>query len=481
MSLKVKLIAFATALLSVAVIGVVQLNVRAVGIDTTRDCDKTAIIHCGAMTEAELVSKYRANAPGDLPAVYKAFGVNNLYGMVNGEVYRNGDVYVGGKKVATGAMTAARNMSGGSIPGSNAKVINPSVWPAQYISGKPAFVRIENGVFKYAVLKTCGNPIKANPIVPPKPPAPKPVYRCDGLSAKSLTRDQYQFAVAKTATNGAVVKSYDLNFGDGKTVNTLTPTITHAYAKAGTYTATAKVNVQVNGKTVVAPGTCIVTLTVAPENCPVPGKEQYPKDSPKCKEDKPAIEITKTVNDVEHVKVDVNEQFTYQVVVKNTGDVALKNAVVTDKAPAEVTLLTASAGKIDGNTWTYTIPELKVGESKSFTITAKYGKYVAGTHVNNVCVDTPTVPGSPDDCDEASTETHEKITVCDTNDNTIKEIERDEFDESHMTTDKTKCAETPEVPELPKTGLSDTLSSILGLGGIVGTGAAYLASRRSIR
>ena len=70
--------------------------------------------------------------------------------------------------------------------------------------------------------------------------------------------------------------------------------------------------------------------------------------------------------------------------------------VNTDNAPSQVKLLSADQGKINGNTWTYTIPTLAAGESKSFAIKAKYTAYVAGTHVNKVCVDTPTIPGSLD-------------------------------------------------------------------------------------
>ena len=164
----------------------------------------------------------------------------------------------------------------------------------------------------------------------------------------------------------------------------------------------------------------------------------------------------------------------------------LRNAVVTDNAPSQVKLLSADQGKINGNTWTYTIPTLAAGESKSFAIKAKYTAYFAGTHVNKVCVDTPTIPGSPDDCDEASTHTFEKekIKVCDTTDNTIKVIEKEEFDESTMTTDLSKCETTPVTPEtpaeLPHTGIAESVTGFVGLGSIAGAGYAFYASRRHL-
>ena len=412
----------------------------------SRECGDNAIIRCGAMTASELKSEYAKNERG-LKKIYSHYNIDASDIAASGSaktgyIHTNGDVTVDGKVVATNAYTVGRS---GSLGGTKVKITDSlSVYQGanRLKSTLAAFVFFNSdGTFKSAVIKVCGNPVKATPKA-------KPVYKCDNLTAKVVSRNEYQFTTTTTAKNGAKVTGYTYDFGDG-TTKSGTSTVSHTYTTAGTYTASVKVSASVNGKTVTAPGECKVTITIAPENCPIPGKENYPKDSPKCKEDKPAIEITKTVNDVEHVKVAVNEVFTYQITVTNTGDVVLKDAVVTDKAPSQVTLLSASLGEISGNTWTYTIPELAVGESKSYTITAKYATYASGTHTNNVCVDTPTVSGSPDDCDTASTETYEE--------------------------------ESPEVPTLPETGLDGGLSALLGAGGIVSTGAAYIASRRSTR
>ena len=447
----------------------------------SRECGDNAIIRCGAMTASELKSDYAKNERG-LKKIFSHYNIDasdisSSSAAKTGEVHPNGTVTVDGKVVATNAYTVGRSAS---LGGSKIK-IDDGLYVYQGAnrlkSTLSAFVFFnKDGSFKSAVIKVCGNPVKATPKTKPKPP----VYKCESLTKKAISRTEYEFTTSASATNGAKITGYTYTFGDGTTQDG-GATISHTYAKAGTYTASVKVKVSVDGKTVTAPGTCEVKITIAPENCPVPGKEHLPKDSPECKEDKPSIDIVKTVNNEEHVKVAVNEVFTYQITVKNTGNVVLKDAAVTDTAPAEVTLIAASLGTISGNTWTYTIPELAVGESKSFTITAKYGKYVSGTHKNNVCVDTPTVPGGPDDCDDATTETHEKIKVCDTDTNEIVTIERDEFDESNMTTDYSKCEESPEVPELPETGLGDSLTAVLGVGSLAGVGAAYAASRRSLR
>lgn len=444
---KIAAIAIVVAVLSAVGFGFMQAGIANA---ETRECSDNSIIRCGAMSASELKSEYAKNERG-LKAIYSHYNIDASDiaasgSAKTGSVHPNGTVTVGGKVVATNAYTVGRS---GSLGGNKVKINdNISVYEGagRLKSSLSAFVFFDkDGNFKSAILKVCGNPVRATP---PKP-TPKPIYSCDNLTAKAISRNEYRFTTDAAAKNGAKITKYTYNFGDG-TVKSGEKTISHAYSKAGNYTATVKVSVLVDGKTVTAPGDCKVTVTVKKENCPIPGKEQYPKDSPECKEDKPAIDITKTVNDVEHVKVAVNEEFTYQITVRNTGDVTLKNAVVTDTAPSQVTLISASLGEVSGNKWTYTIPELKVGESKSFTITAKYGTYVAGTHVNNVCVDTPTVPGSPDDCDKASTETYKE--------------------------------ETPPTPEkLPETGVGDTIATFLGAGGLVTAGAAYVASRRSIR
>lgn len=441
---KIAIIAIVVAVLGAVGLGFAQGSVANA---ETRECGDNSIIRCGAMSASELKSEYAKNERG-LKAIYSHYNIDASDIAASGSaktgyVHTNGEVTVGGKVVARNANTVGRSAS---LGGKKVK-INDSISVYQGAdrlkSTLSAFVFFDkDGNFKSAILKVCGNPV---PATPPKP-TPKPVYSCDSLAAKKISRNEYQFTTDATAKNGAKITKYTYSFGDG-TVKSGDETITHTYAKAGNYTATVKVSVLVNGKTVTAPGDCKVTVTVEKENCPIPGKEQYPKDSPECKEDKPAIDITKTVNDVEHVKVAVDEVFTYQITVRNTGDVALKNAVVTDKAPSQVTLVSAEVGTISGNTWTYTIPELKVGESKSFTIAAKYGTYAAGTHTNNVCVDTPTVPGSPDDCDSASTETYKE--------------------------------DTPE--KLPETGIGDDIATYLGASGLVTAGAAYVASRRSIR
>jgi len=85
-------------------------------------------------------------------------------------VYKNGDVMVNGKKVATGARAIGRE----NMPGS---VKSGSVWERPTLvsfnsDSIPAFVNMENGTFHYFIIKSCGNAGKATPV---KKPTPTPV------------------------------------------------------------------------------------------------------------------------------------------------------------------------------------------------------------------------------------------------------------------------------------------------------------------
>ena len=340
------------------------------------------------------------------------------------------------------------------------------------------------------------------------PPTPKPAATCDALKIEKVDRNHVKLSASASATNGATISEihYLMMDANGKTVNA----IAGKGASNTVYLGTTGVG------TFKIQAFAITSLgNVTSEAC---GGSFTVEEAPK-----PSITITKTVNKQKHDKVAIGTEFTYEVVVANTGKVDLKDAVVTDKAPAEVTLVKGSEGTVTGNTWTHTIPTLKVGESKSYTITAKYTKYSAGTHKNTVCVDTPTIPGGPDSCDDATTETIENIEVCIIGDNVIKTINRSEYDESRMTTDLSKCGDmqvciikdktiksipknefnkdtmttnleeckekpvtppatpptVPSVTELPRTGLN-ALSSIFGISGLVAVTYAYVISRRNL-
>lgn len=434
------------------------------------DCADNSILRCGVTSLSDLRAKYQANATGDLDNIYNHYGMTS--GVINnstvkmGKVYRDGRLIVDGEVVGTSARTLGRNYLTGST------TLN--------IDGKNYYERAtQNSMITYSVLDVfvfynsngniissiildCGNPVVVVPVA-------KPVYKCDALTATMIDRVTYDYSVAHTATGGATLKNFTINFGDGTSKAGLTTNPTrHVYKAPGTYSATATVyfNVGSDVKSV----NCAYKVTVA----------QPPFVS------KPSVTLVKTVNGKESVSVKVGEAFTYEILVTNTGNVELKDAVVSDSAPANVTFKSADSGTVANNKWTAKVT-LAPGASKTFKITASLDKYVATQPiVNTACVDATEVPGTPDDCDTADilTPKENEIVVCVIETKVVKTIKETEFNSATMTTDESKCQEvpTPVVPapvaELPKTGLGEFLGGGLGIGSVASAAYYYRDSRR---
>lgn len=484
--LRNKLVSF---LAMVGVLSFVGLGVNtylnaAPQVDNTPDCDNVAIMYCGAFTESQFKQKWNSDGRyGDHDKVFGAFGIqrDDVNGMVDGIVWRDGRVTVGNQTVATGATTAARNYGGTRIPGTqNAAKVSTNIFVTE---GQTAMVKIVDGQFKFAVIKSCGNPVTATPTPPPKPPVkdiqvcdlatrqvitikedqfdeskhsknledckpkPQPVAECTGLTATISNRNQVALRATATTSGGATVQGYDFRINAGeRTVFERTVTTgdleatTDATLEPGDYTATVTVKTSVGDK---AGEACTKAFTIA---------------KPKT----PGVDINKDVDGVEYKQVGVNVEYTYNIVVRNTGETDLKDVVVTDNAPKGVSFVRADKGTISDNKWSYTIPELKMGDSERFAITAKVPEYLAGKIVNTACVDAPSVPGNPDDCDDATVDVPKPPTP--------------------VTPPKTPV--TPPAPEtppaLPTTGPVDTLLSVLGAGSLAAATVAYVASRRQI-
>lgn len=256
-----KLILFAVALLSVATLGVVQLTANA-KVDESPDCDKYAIIYCGVKNETEFHKKFNADGKyKDHSKVYAAFGINkaDVTGMVDGVVWRNGNVTVGNTIVATGARDAARNLGGTPIAGtSGAAITSVSTFGDE---GQKAMIKMVNGQFKFAIVTSCGNPVTAKP----KPKPPVPAAACTYLKATLIPNTrQYKFEAKATVSGGAKVISYTYNFGDGTSSTTPAPSATHTYADVSkSYYPTLTVKVQLGSvvKDITAPA-CKVCITI---------------------------------------------------------------------------------------------------------------------------------------------------------------------------------------------------------------------------
>jgi hypothetical protein len=167
-----------------AIVGVVIVSglrgeqAAALSITAPRDCDTNAVINCGALNTAELKQRY--NNQG-VSAIYNYFGIaaQDISSIdttaAAGLVYKDGGVTVGGKTVATNAVTAGRENISGSTKVTSGGVTFYKRPPK--VSFRPdsiaAYVVMKDGQFKFAILAPCGNPVTATAV--PKPtPTPKP-------------------------------------------------------------------------------------------------------------------------------------------------------------------------------------------------------------------------------------------------------------------------------------------------------------------
>jgi uncharacterized repeat protein (TIGR01451 family) len=151
---------------------------------------------------------------------------------------------------ATGAngwvIFSAKVAGNGSLPvcGPNTLVNNGSV-----IVGSSS----ESSTANVTVTETCTTP--------------PPVYTCNALTVNLISGNEYSFKEgAATATNGATVVGYSVDFGDGvqSPLTASAVTVDHTYANKGaTYIAKLNVTFKVNGSNVTTTSTnCTATIVV---------------------------------------------------------------------------------------------------------------------------------------------------------------------------------------------------------------------------
>jgi hypothetical protein len=147
-----------------------------------RDNDANAMIWGGAYTKTELIDNLEhgdghGHSAKQLQSEFKAHSVT-VAGIrssrtVNGTVTKEGEVRIGDKVVATSARSYGRQFIPGSTKEGDLYVRPTSV--SFQSSQLPAFVHLDaKGVFKYAVIKSCGNIVTASPVAAAKPKAAAP-------------------------------------------------------------------------------------------------------------------------------------------------------------------------------------------------------------------------------------------------------------------------------------------------------------------
>lgn len=388
-------------------------------------CSDIKIVRCGTMTHSAMKSAYHSDS--EVRGIYNYFGITQSMvegaGMHEGVAdASNNTVTVNGRVVATNAKTIQRRHVNYTNP-INYQQIGGKSYPSYLIrhsfmpvaSKKPVFVWLDgNGKFVQAVIKDCGNPLWGEP-TPPPTPAPKPVLTCDALSAQKVAGTRNKFAFAATATAKNGASISSYTFDFGDGQKTTGSSNKAEHTYTKAGTYTATVTIN-NG---VTSQNCKVTITVTEE---------------------PKIQVcdlkTDTIVTIKESEYDTSKHS------KNFAD--CEKIKVCDTKTGEIITVRKSE-------------ENKEGYSKN-----------------------------EEDC---------KVKVCDIKTKQIISVwTKDQKNEGYASVDSDACKPstppttppapkqpTPPAPtatELPRTGTTDALLSIFGLGSLAASAVAYIVSRR---
>ena len=275
----------------------------------------------------------------------------------------------------------------------------------------------------------------------PTPKPNKPELVCKNITINQISRTRFEFNTSYTVNHTTFIGvKYIIKDESGKVV--IEKTVNNG--------SKLTVNIEITGKFTISSTVITKDGENANSNCV--------KTFEVKRDEKPSIVIKKTVNNQKFAKLEANTDFNYEITVANNGNVDLKDVVVTDRAPANITFVSADSGEIKDNILTLKINSLKIGESKTVVIKSR-ATATGMSAINTACVDTPTIPGDNDGCDSAKVEVPKKQTP----------------------PTPTPNNPTPNVPaELPQTG-ANAISAILGLSSMVAAFGYYFASRKAAK
>ena len=107
---------------------------------------------------------------------------------------------------------------------------------------------------------------------------------------------------------------------------------------------------------------------------------------------KPGLKVVKTGDKAQIT----GRNASYQIVVSNIGDTTLNDVVVTDTAPAQTAIVTATGATVNGNQAVWNVREIKAGEQKTFDV--KLTSKISGTHCNTVTASSGGLKESSEAC-----------------------------------------------------------------------------------
>jgi len=400
-------------------------------------CNTNNIMPCGYGTISDFVNTYKANAAGDYPAIYAAYGlapseIDHLGQTAKmGMAYRDGTVKVDGKVVATNAVSLGREKKSYSQTVTiGGKTYYQDRDQDAFLSDIPALVLMNGDQFEFAALTACGNPVKGTPTGQP------PQYSCDMLKPKQINRTTFSYTTDVTALHGATVSKLVYDFGDGttQTANRGDQVITHEYAKEGTFTTKVTVYVSVNGETkTVTAAQCAKPVEVKP----IPETPAYACSA-----------LTPTTINQQ------NRQYRFTTKTTQSGGATLKDASFDFGDGQSVTGVKPSDDSTAASEHTYA----KAGD---YTIVATVNFNVAGG-VKSVTCKTTISPTQtpPQECKPGIPVGDSRCTEC----------------KPGVPAGSAEC--TPQ--QLPNTSAVSVLGGTVGGGSILTAGGYFLRSRRNL-
>jgi len=373
------------------------------------DCDSNAIVYCG-VTQGNLLSKYNAlDAKGKAAFAHAGVVPAQLNQTVVCSVTSDNKAIVNGQVVATNVYTYGRSYMPGStqIPG-GAYMRHPSVsFQSPSIT---SYCHMDGQEFKWAVISSCGNPVKGTPTHTNNP-------KLSIVKTASKTNvspgEKFDYTITVRNTGNVVLRNLviadvlpdglePVGLNAGVTYNPSTRRITWPaipqLAVGGSLQKVFKVKVDADAAGRKVNIACVIT-SVNP-------------NAPLCDDvpvviNRPKVRIVKDVSVT--APVDVNQEFTYTINVTNTGNIKLTNLVITDNLPDGI----IDVAHPNSRTVTFLIPNLNVGESKTKSFRAKaLDSAPVGTKLKNVaCIDTDQTDELI--CDDADVEVKHPFFSCD--------------------------------------------------------------------
>jgi hypothetical protein len=309
------------------------------------------VIYGGVKSKSDLLAVYDRNKDSaghtDLQQIYSQFGitrqdiVNGKEGTFNSRDFNLSILSVGRSNYTWQRTPYAIAGTSTTVYTGNVYKFDTTDWSKENGSPYKAVIgkRASDGKW-FAIMYACGNPA----FVELPPPPPQPVAACAALIATPISRTQFTFKAAATASNGATISGYTYVIKDKSGTTVLnknvpsvekTSSITHNFTKDDTYAAAVTVTTSIGNKTGTA---CQKTITVTPEpRCTL--NPDLPASSTDCKpcEDDNGVwykdhachsdfELTKKVKNVTQLLDDANnttakpgDRLEYRLIVKNVG------------------------------------------------------------------------------------------------------------------------------------------------------------------